>query len=189
MRDPTKEDPAELYEQATALLQTGQPDVALELVGRALQISSEASRNTLIGLNLIAEVYVELGDIESAREHFLQAVELEETISDSEERGPEKFLWLAQLSEQGGKESVTWFEHGAAALRRIIQSLEERRSPTVAEELEERKAQLAQALCSVVEIYMTDLSYALFIAPTFSTRVPTNSVIDGKTMPRVNASP
>ncbi|KAL1958616.1 hypothetical protein VTO42DRAFT_4213 [Malbranchea cinnamomea] len=156
-----KEDPMVLYEQATALLQTGQPDAALELVERALKLSSENSPNALIGLNLSGEVHVELGNIPEARQYFTRAVQLdpEGTIPDSQGGGPEKFLWLAQLSEEGGKDSVAWFERGVAALRRIIQSLEESGAQQNAEALEERKAQMAQALCSVVEIYMTDLSW------------------------------
>jgi tetratricopeptide (TPR) repeat protein len=155
-----KEDPRELYDQATALLQTGQPDAALQLVERALEISPDHSPTTLIGLNLIGEVYVELGDIDTAREHFKRAVSLdpEGKLPDSEGGGPEKFLWLAQLSDEGGKDSVGWFERGVAALRSVIQRLEEGGSLKNAEAVATRKAQLAQALCSVVEIYMTDLS-------------------------------
>lgn len=189
MREHTKEDPVELYEQATTLLQTGQPDDALQLVERALQISSDDSPNTLIGLNLIGEVYVELGDIDAAGEHFSRAVELdpEGTISDSEGGGPEKFLWLAQLSEEGGKDSVTWFEQGAGALRRIIQLLEEGGVQNNSEALEERKAQLAQALCSVVEIYMTDLSYVSLSHTCLQMRLLTLR-LDGKKMLRANAN-
>ena len=155
-----KEDPMTLYEQATALLQTGQPDAALELVERALKLSAEGSPNMLIGLNLLAEVHVELGNIDTAREYFSRTVQLdpEGTIPDEKGGGPEKFLWLAQLSEEGGKDSVAWFERGVGALRRVIQSLEEGGAQKNAGALEERKMQMAQALCSVVEIYMTDLS-------------------------------
>lgn len=155
-----KEDPMVLYEQATALLQTGQPDAALGLVDRALKLSSDESPNTLIGLNLIAEVHIELGNIDVARECFERVVQLdpEGTIPDEQGGGPEKFLWLAQLSEEGGKDSVTWYERGVGALRRVIQLLEEEDAQKNASALEERRAQMAQALCSVVEIYMTDLS-------------------------------
>lgn len=154
------EDPSALLDQATILLQTGQADAALPLVERALNLAPSNSPNTLSALNLIAEVYVELGEIDAAREHFLRAVEIdpEGTIPESQGGGAEKFLWLAQLSEQGGVDSVRWFERGVAALRQIIQSLEQSGKPDDLALAEEKKRKLANALCGVVEIYMTDLS-------------------------------
>jgi hypothetical protein len=67
-------------------------------------------------------------------------------------------LWLAQLSEEGGADSVRWFEKGIAVLRRDIQSLEQCGSVDDAAIAKEQKQKLANALCGVVEIYMTDLS-------------------------------
>lgn len=154
------EDPSALLDRATILLQTGQPDAALPLVERALNLVPDNLSNKLSALNLIAEVYVELGEIDAAREHFLRAVELdpEGTIPESQGGGAEKFLWLAQLSEQGGVDSVRWFERGVAALRQIIQSLEQSGKPDDIALAEEKKRKLANALCGVAEIYMTDLS-------------------------------
>ncbi|KAL2865473.1 uncharacterized protein BJX67DRAFT_373114 [Aspergillus lucknowensis] len=109
------EDPTQILEQATILLQTGQPDAALSLGQKALNNVPANSPAQLFALNTVAEIYVELGEIELARKHFMQAVELDPTgsISESEGGGAEKFLWLAQLSELGGKDSVQWFEKGA----------------------------------------------------------------------------
>ncbi|KAI1966694.1 hypothetical protein LOZ58_000182 [Ophidiomyces ophidiicola] len=155
------EDPSILFEQAIALLQIGQPDEALLLVERGLEIAPPASPNNLIGLNLVGEVYVELGDIDAARKHFLEAVELdpEGTKPEYQGGGAEKFLWLAQLSEEGGKDSVHWFERGVSVLRHNIQTLEENGKSASSENLEEQKRKLANALCGVIEIYMTDLSW------------------------------
>ncbi|KAL5332928.1 hypothetical protein BJX70DRAFT_392585 [Aspergillus crustosus] len=106
------EDPTKLLEQATILLQTGQADTALTLAQQALEALPANSPAQLLVLNAVAEIYVELGEIELARKHFLQAVELDPTgsIAESEGGGAEKFLWLAQLSELGGNDSVQWFE-------------------------------------------------------------------------------
>lgn len=76
----------------------------------------------------------------------------------------EKFLWLAQLSEEGGRESVEWFERGCAVLRREISTLEssldsKRGSGEVEKEVEERRRKLSGALSGIVEIWMTDLSF------------------------------
>ncbi|KAK2755928.1 hypothetical protein FQN54_005724 [Arachnomyces sp. PD_36] len=160
-RNKAEEDPSTLLDQATILLQTGQPEVGLSLAERALEISPDGTPVALQALNLTAEIYVELGEIETAREHFLRAVKLdpEGEIPESEGGGAEKFLWLAQLSEEGGADSVRWFERGVTVLRRVIQSLEQRGGTEDTTSLEEKKKKLANALCGVVEIYMTDLSW------------------------------
>ncbi|KAE8358055.1 hypothetical protein BDV27DRAFT_138302, partial [Aspergillus caelatus] len=155
------EDPSKLLEQATTLLQTGQPDVALPVAQRALDLTPANSPAQLSALNIVAEIYVELGEIDVARQHFMRAVELDPTgaIPESQGGGAEKFLWLAQLSELGGKDSVQWFEKGVSCLRQVIQQLEQNPGPAEAIELEEKKRKMANALCAVAEIYMTDLSW------------------------------
>ncbi|OKL60167.1 UPF0661 TPR repeat-containing protein [Talaromyces atroroseus] len=155
------ENASELLAKATVLLQTGQADAALPLAQRVLEISEENSPNTLSAINLVAEIYVELGEIDDARQTFLHAVQLdpEGTIPESQGGGAEKFMWLAQLSEQGGADSVAWYEKGVGALRHIIQSLEQEGGSENAALLEEKKKKLAVALCGVVELYMTDLSW------------------------------
>lgn len=154
------EDPIKLLEQATILLSTGQADAALSLAQQALESAPANSPAQLSSLNTIAEIYVELGEIELARNHFLQAVELDPTgsIPETEGGGAEKFLWLAQLSELGGKDSVQWFEKGVVALRNVVQQLEADHGAAQVLELEEKKSKMANALCGVAEIYMTDLS-------------------------------
>lgn len=150
----------ELLEKATILLQTGQAEAALPLAQRVLELSPENSPESLSAVNLVGEIYVELGDIDAARQTFLHAVQIdpEGTIPESQGGGAEKFLWLAQLSEQGGADSVGWYEKGVGALRNIIQSLEQSTKPEDATLCEEKRKKLATALCGVVEIYMTDLS-------------------------------
>lgn len=154
------ENPSTLLEQATILLQTGQAEEALSLAQQALELSPANSPSQLSAVNLVAEIYIELGEIDSAKDHFIRAVELDPngTIPESEGGGPEKFLWLAQLSENGGADSVQWFEKGVSALRHIIQQLEEKAAPEEPPIAEEKKRKMANALCGVAEIYMTDLS-------------------------------
>lgn len=154
------ESPSALLEQATILLQTGQADAALSLAEKALETAPEDSPSTLSGVNLVAEICIELGEVDAAREYFIHAVELDPngSIPESEGGGAEKFLWLAQLSENGGADSVGWFEKGVSALRQAIQQIESKADPEDAVELEEKKRKMANALCGVAEIYMTDLS-------------------------------
>lgn len=168
-REPTS---TELIAEATALLHTGDPDSALPLALRALVLSAshDGSPNTNAGkhngntaaslpaLTMLAEINLELGDANSARAFFLQAVDQDPSgeIPEEEGGGADKFLWLAQLSEEGGKDSVRWFERGAAVLRRDIARAEE--SGIQVEAVEEKKRKLVGALCGIVEVYMTDLS-------------------------------
>lgn len=154
------QDPTTLLDQATILLQTGRADEALVIAQQALELTAENTPAQLPAINLLGEINVELGDIDTARNCFLQAVQLDQdgSIPDSQGGGAEKFLWLAQLSEQGGKDSVLWFEMGVTSLRQAIQALEGKKSPEEIADLAQKKAKMSNALCAVAETYMTDLS-------------------------------
>ena len=162
-------DPAALLAQATALVQTGQPDAALPIAQRALALlqpaSSDPTHLSLPALSLLGEIFLELGDPASAATTFLQAVSLDPDghVPENEGGGVEKFLWLAQLCEEGGEESIRWFEKGTEILERDIADLEAQMVTKPKEEenkvlLEEKKRKLAAALCGMVEVWMTDLS-------------------------------
>lgn len=152
---------ATFLEQALSLLHTGQPEEALPIATKALKCLAASSKpaDQLPAIELIGEIYVELGQPEEARNVFLQAAALdpEGLIPEEAGGGADKFMWLAQLCEDGGAESVQWFEKGCAVLRREIATLEE----TAKEEVpaaEVKKQKLANALCGAAEVYMTDLS-------------------------------
>lgn len=163
--------PNELLSQALTLLHIGDAESALPLALRALALSNPNQNNAasatvhqqvppafLQALSLLAEINLELGDADAARSYFLKAVTLDPQgeISEEEGGGVEKFLWLAQLSEEGGEESVRWFQRGAEILRREIAALEAagmKRDGAV-----EKKRKLVEVLCGIVEVYMTDLS-------------------------------
>lgn len=156
-----KASPDELLAQAAILLQTSQPDEALVAARRALNLlqpTSTPSIAALPALNLLGEINVELGDPDSAREAFLAAVLIDpEGASD----GAEKFLWLAQLNEEGGAESVRWFEKGIEVLKRELGELEGKAVKKAENEelMEEKKQKVANSLCGIAEVYMTDLSW------------------------------
>lgn len=160
------ESPSILLAQATAILQQGEIARAVKPAKRALSLLDPESEEALPALNLLGEIHVELGEIDAARQYFLQAAAIDKdgTIGEDVGGGAEKFLWLAQLSEQGGQDSVDWFEKGAVSLRiqiQVIQQLlDQRKLGKEAEALlEEKRRKLAGALCAVVEVYMTDLSW------------------------------
>lgn len=155
--------PAQLLAQAAFALEQGNIEGSVPLAKRALSLLPSDAAEALPALNLLGEIHVELGEIDSARQYFLQAVAIDDDglISEDLGGGPEKFLWLAQLSEEGGQDSVDWFEKGAMCLRIQIQNLLDSKKKDTATQvaLEEKTRKLAVALCGVVEVYMTDLSW------------------------------
>jgi tetratricopeptide (TPR) repeat protein len=157
----SKASPEELLVQAATLLQTSQPEEALVAARRALNLlqpSSTPSAAALPALNLLGEINVELGDPESAREAFEAAIAIDPKGTHD---GAEKFLWMAQLNEEGGAESVGWFEKGVEVLKQEIGELEGKlvKKTEVTELLEEKKQKVANSLCGIAEVYMTDLSW------------------------------
>lgn len=164
----SKETPEQLYESAVTLVEQSQLDEALKKAKKLFsQVQNGGVAQTLPALNLLGEISVELGDVESARQYFEKAVALDPSgaVPESAGGGAEKFLWLAQLSEEGGKESVAWYETGIKALQAEIAALDGGNGIAGMDEESflltriEKKKKLANALCSIVEIYMTDLSW------------------------------
>ncbi|EGY18473.1 TPR domain-containing protein [Verticillium dahliae VdLs.17] len=154
--DAKKMDPKVLLEAASAKLEEGDLENALGAATAALQATGPGGELELLCTNMIGQIYVEAGEIDDARAAFTRAVALDSDGSADEARGggPEKFLWLAQLSEDGGQDSVRWFERGAAALRAQIRALDETAGRRTAEQealLEARKRRLAGTLCGVAE--------------------------------------
>ena len=161
--------------EAEDLLREGRAEDALPIAVRALDTlqggatESDATATTpaaaLPALNLVAEIHLELGDAPTARSYFLRAASLDPDgqLPASDGGGAEKFLYLAQLSDQGGQDSVTWFTRGAAILRREIASSSrsdhDNNDIEGQEEDGEKRKKLAETLCGITEVYMTDLSW------------------------------
>ncbi|RPA75407.1 hypothetical protein BJ508DRAFT_418150 [Ascobolus immersus RN42] len=152
---PTQDITAALAE-ATTLLATS-PTTALAKLHDILTTNP----TSLPALELAAEISVETGDLPTARSLFLRSVELDPTglPESSGGSGPEKFLFLAQLSEHGGLEAVSWYERGLEALRRLNVEYENKPVKTAEDHKRGRevKRKIISALCALVEIYMTDL--------------------------------
>lgn len=167
--------PKQLLAEATAHLEQGDAAGAVSLAKQALNTALD-SHDALVcaAYNLLGHIHVELGDIDAARTYFLEAVQIDAdgALPEDVGGGPEKFHWLAQLSEEGGADSVNWFEKAAACMRAQIQALTEAAATvklkgsvhgTLEAELkvqiDEKKVKLAETLCAVAEVYMTDLSW------------------------------
>ncbi|KAF8470882.1 hypothetical protein BDZ91DRAFT_719165 [Kalaharituber pfeilii] len=152
----TEESVQSLVATASELLRNDcSPTAALSAITRALNLEP----TSLAAIELAGEINVELGDVDAARKYFEKAIELdsEGAHEDAGGSGPEKFLWLAQLCENGGMEAVSWYERGVKVLNSwIMECQSNQKGPEI---LEERglKGKLCSALCGMAEIYMTDL--------------------------------
>ena len=158
------ETPEQVYSKASDLFLQLQIDRALPIARRALDQFLEAyphnPRASYPALLLLGQIYLALGDVGLSREHYLKATEVD---PDGSETGAAPFLWIAQLSEVGGEESIRWFEKACTILRRALRELEEQRGIEEAEDaIMEIRRQLGETLCSMTEVYMTDLSYVTF---------------------------
>lgn len=155
--------PATILEDAETLFAVGNIDEAITLATKALEETGKGGDFELRSLNLLGLLHVESGDVDEARSFFEQAVKLDDdgTADEKIGGGPEKFLFLAELSEEGGQDTVQWFERGAAALRKQIQTLAQMSNRTPEQEMtyEEKQLKLGGVLCAVAEVYMTDLSW------------------------------
>ncbi|KAL1585363.1 hypothetical protein WHR41_05910 [Cladosporium halotolerans] len=163
----TNETPEQLYASALTFVEQSQPLEALQQAQKLYNaVQNQSVTQALPALNLLGEICVELGEIEMAKGYFEQAVALDPqgTVGGALADGAEKFLWLAQLADEGGKQSVAWFEKGVQCLQNEIAALESGQAIGLDEESllllrVEKKRKLANALCGIVEIYMTDLSW------------------------------
>jgi tetratricopeptide (TPR) repeat protein len=158
-KQPKKPIP-ELLAEAATLLQQSQPELALPLAEKAvrrLENQVTASISPAAAICLLAEIQLELGDVDTARANFIQAVDVDPIGAYV---GADALLWLAQLCEDGGQKSIELFERANDVLRERINDLESKIKHTaeLQVELVNLKRKLSDALCSMAEIYMTDLS-------------------------------
>lgn len=172
----------DLLTEATSLFEQSQPELALPLAEEALrrleaerqhqkrQASNTVSEiDTLLqhaaqgkptlpaALSLEGEIQMALGQVDSARTSFLRATVID---PDGALISAEPYLWLAQLSEGGGQESISYFTKAIEVLRNEIDVLEDiSDDDDVAQVLIEKRSKLADALAAMTEVYMTDLSW------------------------------
>ncbi|KAF3929165.1 hypothetical protein AA313_de0201453 [Arthrobotrys entomopaga] len=131
-----------LISKASLLLQEhSDPDQALKVITLALS----KNPTNLQALELAGEINIELQDIPTAIRCFTTATNLD---PDGAASGAEKFLWLAQICEEGNEVAIMWYE-------RAVKVLREKASQGDTDD--EVKEKLCSALCGMAELYMTDL--------------------------------
>lgn len=158
-----KPDAGAMLDDADTLFEVGNIDEAIGLADTALSTTGPGGDFELRALNLLGLLYVEDGEIAEARSFFQRAAQIDKdgVMDDKIGGGPEKFLFLAELSEQGGQDTVKWFDRGASALRKQIQDLAAIGNKSSEQKVayEEKQKKLGGVLCAVAEVYMTDLSW------------------------------
>lgn len=163
----TTQSAEELYHQASEYAQQSQAEEALECADALWAIVKDRTTSEQVpALTLRGEILLELGESKQARQCFEEAARLDPdgAIEGPLGAGAEKFMWLAQLSEDGGKDSLHWYEKGVTVLQHQVAELERGQIFGLDEDTllvfrAEKKARLANALCGVIELYMTDLSW------------------------------
>ncbi|XWW93053.1 hypothetical protein V2A60_000981 [Cordyceps javanica] len=158
-----KPDAGSLLDDAETLFEVGNIEEAIGLADKALTTTGEGGDFELRAVNLLALLHIEDGEVDEARSFFERAASIDKN-GDLDEKvggGPEKFLFLAELSEEGGQDTVKWFDRGAVALRKQIQTLDaiSNKTPEQEDAYKEKQKKLGGVLCAVAEVYMTDLSW------------------------------
>ncbi|KAF5100155.1 hypothetical protein D0Z00_001362 [Geotrichum galactomycetum] len=147
-------DPATLYAQGREFLDSSSPLECIGLLTPLLGQQNEAQPEYLAVYQLLGEAFLEAGDPQNAYELFSTCAQLD---ADGLQGGIEKFLWLGQLT--GGRDGEVWYEKGIKGLKTEINNLTSSNNNTssIEEELKLKKVKLCEALCGMVEIWMTDL--------------------------------
>lgn len=171
-----------LLAEASELLSQSQPDAALplatqcmrrlqseqpppaslpneEYIDGLLRIAAQEKPTLPQAVVLVAEIYLALGDVKSTTSHFEAAVRID---PDGALVSADPLLYLAQLCEEGGAQSIAYFERGCDVLRNEIEVLAESLLDDDEEGkliLKTKQANLSEGLCGMAEVYMTDLSF------------------------------
>lgn len=145
-------------DQAQQLLIQSEPEQCVALLQAAFNNngnsdSAAASIIDVQGMHLLGNALLDLGEAQQAYPVFLQCANIDPTGTVG---GFDKFLWLGQLT--GGTDGVEWYSKGVQGieieLARIASS--SNGSPDSVLQLA-LKRKIAEALCGIIEIYMTDL--------------------------------
>lgn len=112
--------------------------------------SAKSNGLLLEAVQLGGEALLELGNPQDAYQLLEKAVEADPT---GERGGVEKFLWMGQLI--GGRTGLTHYETGISILRRAINDFGNQRFNT--NDVRFKRKKIADALCGMIEIWMTDL--------------------------------
>lgn len=173
---PSPKSTEELLSEASDLLESSQPELALPLAQEAiarLEASTQDYKDvdTLLrlaaqekptfpnALVLGADICLALGDLPKAVARYELATKLD---PDGQLISAEPWLQLAQLCEEGGKKSIRYFDKAIEVMKNEIEVLDDEETmhmDQTKEIVDSRRQKVAEALCGMAEVYMTDLSW------------------------------
>lgn len=140
----------EVITQGRQYLDSSDPQECIQLLA-PIALDKPGQQELLPLYQLLGEAFLESGNPKDAYDLFKSCAELD---PEGALGGIEKFLWLGQLT--GGREGESWFEKGIQGLRQDITKLTAE-GDKKQDELKLKKLKLCEALCGIVEIWMTDL--------------------------------
>lgn len=143
-----------LAEASTQLHERSSASAALPLITAHLSIHP----NSPPALDLLGEIHIELGDTSAAFSAFSKSASLDpDGNPEPAGSGPEKFLWLAQLSSADA--AVSYYEQGITIIKRWLAAATTNTTTTTTPPPADRglESKLVSALCGLAEIYMSDL--------------------------------
>ncbi|KAJ9658953.1 hypothetical protein H2198_003382 [Neophaeococcomyces mojaviensis] len=165
-----------LLAEASDLLESSQPELALPLAQEALRrleadkkdyenvetllrLAAQEKPTFPTALILGGDICFALGDVDKARAQY----ELATTIDpDGQLISAEPWLQLAQLCEEGGSKSIEYFDKAIEIMKNEIDVLDDDEAMALEhtkEIVNTRRQKVAEALCGMAEVYMTDLSW------------------------------
>lgn len=164
----------DLLQEAATHLDHSQPEQALALVQEALKrLESDAAAyrdvDVLLqnaaqekatfpsALVLGGDISLAMGNVDEARAQYEMAVKID---PNGALVSAEPYLQLAQICEEGGQKSIHYFDKAIEVMRNEIEVLDEQMEIEGTKEIVDgRRARVADALCGMAEVYMTDLSW------------------------------
>ncbi|EEB09006.1 fungal protein [Schizosaccharomyces japonicus yFS275] len=120
---------------------------ALSLAEQATKLCTEKDSRPY---ELLGEVFAEQGEFDKAKAAFEESIRLAKS-SNNEDLGYEKYLWMAQMGQQG-EPSLELYNKGISILEILAQKQQGN-----ADELAEIRKKLVGAYCGIAELFMTDL--------------------------------
>jgi len=130
-----KYDATDLLTKVDELVENFNYDLALQFCEKALVLEPQ---NTSV-LETMGNIYAELGNAESAKQHYMKAVAMEP------KQGHVKYLYLGQLSE--GTEALKFYNEAINLMKEVV---------TEDETSGVGKRDISNVYCSIAELYMTD---------------------------------
>ncbi|KAM4581342.1 uncharacterized protein PAE49_005908 isoform 2-T2 [Odontesthes bonariensis] len=156
MHEKAKKKTAEKYSVQQLLEKTEEcmDSFDFDMAGLFCQRALDVDSNNLHALDMLGNIYSELGDTQKAKGVFLRAVEL------SPDAGHSKYMYLGQIHT--GQEAVDYYTRGIQVLLSALEKQDATAQAAAAAPAEEDRdlptaKDVSAAYCSIAEIYLTDL--------------------------------